>query len=95
MKSLNGLMDQMGIGNHIYEIFVDETESILKQILDAIQGGVQDESFLVDAFNEGYTADAIVTHFRVRILLGDFVDSCLIFDMDISNGFLHLWMNAR
>ncbi|KAJ5336529.1 Ovarian tumor otubain [Penicillium brevicompactum] len=65
MKSLNGLMDQMGIGNHIYEIFVDETESILKQILDAIQGGVQDESFLVGAFNEGYTADAIVTHFRM------------------------------
>lgn len=72
MKSLNGLMDQMGIGNHIYEIFVDETESILKQILDAIQGGVQDESFLVGAFNEGYTADAIVTHFRVRIFWGEF-----------------------
>ncbi|CAG8002094.1 unnamed protein product [Penicillium salamii] len=65
IKSLNALLDQIGLADHIYEIFVDATEDILKRILDAIQSGVQDESFLVDAFNEGYSSDAVITHFRL------------------------------
>lgn len=70
IKSLNALLDQIGLADHIYEIFVDATEDILKRILDAIQSGVQDESFLVDAFNEGYSSDAVITHFRVSLYPG-------------------------
>ncbi|CAG7918301.1 unnamed protein product [Penicillium olsonii] len=65
IKSLNTLLDQIGLADHIYEIFVDATEDILKRIIDAIQSGVQDESFLVEAFNEGYSSDAVITHFRL------------------------------
>lgn len=85
IKSLNTLLDQVGIADHIYEIFVDATEEILKRTLDAIQSGVQDESFLVDAFNEGYSADAVITHFRVRIFAGVF---CWIFVGFLISGFL-------
>lgn len=65
-RSLNALLDQVGIAEHIYDIFVDATEDILGQIHAAIQNGVQDESFLVNAFNGDLSADAaVITHFRV------------------------------
>jgi ubiquitin thioesterase protein OTUB1 len=69
-KNLNVLLEQVGIAEHIYEIFVDTTEDILNRIHAAIRNGVQDETFLVEAFNESYSADAVITHFRVSISAG-------------------------
>ncbi|CAG7990076.1 unnamed protein product [Penicillium nalgiovense] len=65
MKSLTTLLERVGLSDSIYEIFVDATEEILNRTHAAIQNGAQDESFLVDAFNEGYCSDAIITHFRI------------------------------
>jgi ubiquitin thioesterase protein OTUB1 len=65
MKSLTALLEQVGLSDSIYEIFVDATEDVLKQTHAAIHSGAQDESFLVETFNEGYTSEAIITHFRV------------------------------
>ncbi|KAJ5426039.1 Ovarian tumor otubain [Penicillium sp. CMV-2018d] len=65
MKSLTTLLERVGLSDSIYEIFVDATEDVLNRIQAAIQNGAQDESFLVEAFNEGYCSDAIITHFRI------------------------------
>ena len=65
IKSLNTLLDQVGQQEHLYEIFVDATEELFQQTSSAIQNGEQDETFLVNAFNEEYSSNAIVTHFRV------------------------------
>ncbi|KAJ5555092.1 hypothetical protein N7535_007537 [Penicillium sp. DV-2018c] len=65
MRSLTALLDQVGLSDSIYEIFVDATEDVLKQTHAAILSGAQDETFLVETFNEGYTSEAIITHFRV------------------------------
>lgn len=65
MKSLTTLLERVGLSDSIYEIFVDATEDVLNRTQAAIQNGVQDESFLVEAFNEGYCSDAIITHFRI------------------------------
>jgi len=70
LKSLNVLLERVGIADHIYEIFVDTTEDILNRIHTAIRNGDQDETFLVEAFNEGYSSDAVITHFRVSIFVG-------------------------
>ncbi|KAJ5592462.1 Ovarian tumor otubain [Penicillium hordei] len=65
MKSLTTLLERVGLSDSIYEIFVDATEDVLSRTQAAIQNGAQDESFLVEAFNEGYCSDAIITHFRI------------------------------
>ncbi|KAJ6133335.1 Ovarian tumor otubain [Penicillium samsonianum] len=65
MKSLTTLLERVGLSDSIYEIFVDATEDVLNRTHAAIQSGAQDESFLVEAFNEGYCSDAIITHFRI------------------------------
>lgn len=62
---MNTLLEQVGQQQHLYEIFVESTEEIFTQISEAIRNGVQDESFLVDAFNDEYNSSAIITHFRV------------------------------
>lgn len=69
VKSLTTLLERVGLSDSIYEIFVDATEDVLNRTQAAIQNGAQDESFLVEAFNEGYCSDAIITHFRVRFSL--------------------------
>lgn len=66
IKSLSQLLQQVGQQEHLYEIFVDATEEVFNQIIQSIQQGVPDESFLVDAFNAEYNSNAIITHFRVR-----------------------------
>jgi ubiquitin thioesterase protein OTUB1 len=66
IRSLNRqLLDQDGPQAHLYEMFVDATEGALTSVLEAIQNGVPDESFLVDAFNSEYGSSAIIAHFRV------------------------------
>lgn len=67
IKSLSTLLDQVGQQEHLYEIFVDATEEIFAQTSAAIQNGEQDETFLVNAFNEEYNSNAIITHFRVSL----------------------------
>lgn len=65
IKSLNSYLDRVGLQEHLYEVFVDATEEIFAQTSQAIHNGDQDESFLVNAFNEEYSSQAIITHFRV------------------------------
>lgn len=65
IKTLNGLLDRVGHEQDLYEIFVDETCEIFSQILTAIQSGIQDEAFLVEALCDEFRANAIITHFRV------------------------------
>ncbi|OOF98616.1 hypothetical protein ASPCADRAFT_204386 [Aspergillus carbonarius ITEM 5010] len=65
IKALNLLLDQTGQQEHLYEIFVDATEEVFNQISGAIQSGIRDDSFLVNAFNDDYNANAILTHFRL------------------------------
>ena len=66
IKSLNALLNQVGQQEELYEIFVDATEEIFEQTSAAIQSGEQDETFLVNAFNEEYNSNAVITHFRVE-----------------------------
>lgn len=65
IKSLNALLDRVGQQEHLYEIFVDATEQVFSQLLEAVNQGIRDDSFLVDAFNNEYNSSAIITHFRV------------------------------
>lgn len=65
VKSLSTLLNQVGQQEHLYEMFVDATEEVLTKISQAIQNGIQDESFLEDAFNDEYNSSAIISHFRV------------------------------
>ncbi|KAJ5288842.1 Ovarian tumor otubain [Penicillium angulare] len=65
IKSLNTLLDQVGQQEELYEIFVDATEDIFAQTLSAIHNGEQDETFLINAFNEEYNSSAVITHFRL------------------------------
>lgn len=65
IKSLSSLLDQVGHQDYLYEIFVDATEQVFTQLIQAIQDGVRDDSFLVDTFNVEYSSNAILTHFRL------------------------------
>lgn len=50
-------------------MFIDATEEIFAQTRQAIQNGDQDESFLVNAFNNEYQSNSVLMHFRVCHLL--------------------------
>lgn len=65
IKGFNKLLDAVGQQEHLYEIFVDATEDLFGQILEAIEEGSYDDSFLLEAFNAEYNSSAIITHFRV------------------------------
>ncbi|KAJ5549016.1 hypothetical protein N7513_006250 [Penicillium frequentans] len=65
IKSLSTLLDQVGQQEELYEIFVDATEEVFAQTLAAIQNVEQDETFLVNAFNDDYGSSAVITHFRL------------------------------
>lgn len=86
IKSLSSLLEQVGHEEYLYEIFVDATEQVFTQIIQAIQDGVRDDSFLVSAFNVEYSSNAILTHFRVSITATYYVTSCVFSTTD--NGFL-------
>lgn len=64
-KTLNCYLNEVGHQEHLYEIFSDATEEIFAQTAQAIQNGDRDETFLVNAFNEEYSSNAVITHFRV------------------------------
>lgn len=65
VKGFNKLLDAVGQQEHLYEIFVDATEDLFGQILEAIEKGSYDDSFILEAFNAEYNSSAIITHFRV------------------------------
>ncbi|EED13850.1 ubiquitin thiolesterase (OtuB1), putative [Talaromyces stipitatus ATCC 10500] len=65
IKSMNSLLDQVGHQEYLYETFVDATEETFGQVIDAIQKGVPDESFLVEIFNDYSQSMSIITHFRL------------------------------
>jgi hypothetical protein len=71
IKGFNKLLDQVGHQEDLYEIFVDATEDLLVQVSQAIAAGSYDESFLVNAFNDEYNSNAMITHFRVSRQLYD------------------------
>lgn len=65
IKSFNAMFDAVGQQEHLYEIFVDATEELLKSMAEQIANNNQDETFIVDAFNNEWNSNAIITHFRV------------------------------
>lgn len=66
IQSLNTLLVQVGLDPSLYEIFVDATEDTFAQTSAAIQNGERDGTFLVNAFNDDFNSNSIITHFRVR-----------------------------
>ncbi|OAL74848.1 hypothetical protein A7D00_0445 [Trichophyton violaceum] len=65
IKSFNAMFDAVGQQEHLYEIFVDATEELLKSVAEQIANNNQDENFIVDAFNNEWNSNAIITHFRL------------------------------
>ncbi|EZG03531.1 hypothetical protein H106_06980 [Trichophyton rubrum CBS 735.88] len=59
------MFDAVGQQEHLYEIFVDATEELLKSMAEQIANNNQDETFIVDAFNNEWNSNAIITHFRL------------------------------
>lgn len=66
IKSLTYTLDRVGYAEHLYEMFIDATEEVFMQTSEAIRNGDQDETFLVNAFNNEYQSNSILMHFRVR-----------------------------
>jgi hypothetical protein len=66
IKSLTYTLDRVGYAEHLYEMFIDATEEVFVQTSEAIRNGDQDETFLVNAFNNEYQSNSILMHFRVR-----------------------------
>jgi ubiquitin thioesterase protein OTUB1 len=66
IKSLTYTLDRVGYAEHLYEMFIDATEEVFLQTSEAIRNGDQDETFLVNAFNNEYQSNSILMHFRVR-----------------------------
>lgn len=94
IKSLNTLLDQVGQQEELYEIFVDATEEIFNQTSAAIQNGDQDETYLINAFNEEYSSSAVITHFRVSLLLLLCILSFFPFDGSYTDQFHQLITSA-
>lgn len=49
----------------LLEMFVDATNDLFDDVLQAVRESRRDEAWLLDQF-DGYNAMAVVTHFRVR-----------------------------
>ena len=58
-------LTEMGHEEYLYEPFLDSTLNILAEIVQGIQRGEPDETFLLDAINAPYVSDSIVAFFRV------------------------------
>jgi ubiquitin thioesterase protein OTUB1 len=67
IKSLSLLLDQVGQPEQLYGVFVDATADIFERTFAAIQNGERNEAFLVNAFNEEYKSNAVLTYFRVGL----------------------------
>ncbi|KAF3482363.1 uncharacterized protein GIQ15_05122 [Arthroderma uncinatum] len=65
IKSFNKLFDAVGQQEHLYEIFVDATEELLNSVSEEIGNNNQDGIFILNAFNDEYNSNAIITHFRL------------------------------
>jgi hypothetical protein len=58
-------LTEMGHEEYLYEPFLDSTLNILAEIVQGIQRGEPDETFLLDAIKAPYVSDSIVAFFRV------------------------------
>ncbi|PGH15276.1 hypothetical protein AJ80_05629 [Polytolypa hystricis UAMH7299] len=65
IKDFNKLLDSVGQQEHLYDLFVDATVELLDKVSEAITTGNEDDSFLLEAFNEEYNSSSIITHFRL------------------------------
>ncbi|KAL5333055.1 peptidase C65 Otubain-domain-containing protein [Aspergillus crustosus] len=65
IKSLSTLLDQVGVQDTMYEMFVDMTEEVFESVMDAINRGERHDSFLVEVFDDEYKSNSIITHFRL------------------------------
>ncbi|KAF7595970.1 hypothetical protein BBP40_004116 [Aspergillus hancockii] len=65
IKSINVLLDRVGVQKDLYKVFVDVTERIFTRISEAVQSGILDKSFLIDTFNNQYNSNAIIAYFRL------------------------------
>ncbi|KAH8703742.1 putative ubiquitin thiolesterase [Talaromyces proteolyticus] len=65
IKSMNSMLDQVGHQEYLYETFVDATVETFNQVIDSINKGVPDETFLVNIFNDFNESMSIITHFRL------------------------------
>ncbi|OKP08643.1 Ubiquitin thioesterase otubain-like [Penicillium subrubescens] len=65
IKSLSLLLGQVGQPEQLYGVFVDATADIFERTFAAIQNGERNEAFLVNAFNEEYNSNAVLTYFRL------------------------------
>ena len=64
LKSLNNLLNAVGFQEDLYEDFVDETLSLLRETATSIP--CQDNgAALLSSFNDAGVSNAIITHFRV------------------------------
>lgn len=64
LKSLNNLLNAVGFQEVLYEDFVEETISLLRQTATSIP--CQDNGAgLLHSFNDAGMSNAIITHFRV------------------------------
>lgn len=62
---MNQLLDRVGQEEHLYEMFVNATEEVFHSVLNAVNQGARDESFLIDFFNDDYESKAVICHLRV------------------------------
>ena len=68
LKSLNNLLNAVGNDPMLYDDFVDETLQLLEQTRVDLPC-VDDGAMLLASFNDGGITGAIITHFRVGLLL--------------------------
>lgn len=69
ITSLNNLMNVAGLEPYIYEDFADATFSLFGQIsASPVIDHPYDVSAVVNAFNNPDISNAIITHFKVRLL---------------------------
>jgi ubiquitin thioesterase protein OTUB1 len=61
LKSLQNILKEVGFQEHLYEDFVDETLSLLKETAEATDEG----EALLEAFNDFSRSQSIITFLKV------------------------------
>lgn len=95
IKSFNAMFDAVGQQEHLYEIFVDATEELLKSVAEQIANNNQDETFIVDAFNNEWNSNAIITHFRVGFLTFAHVSTIILVVLTFLQLMTSAWMQLN
>lgn len=64
LRSLSNVLNAAGYEPYLYEDFAEETFELLRNVRSAMQAG-NVETALLDAFNNEYLQNNIITHLRV------------------------------